>query len=114
MRRFGSTSLLRMVCAVVGTTIALSGCAVVGSPDPDPAAPSSGRGSSPTQSPTESPRESPAGPRTDRSPDPADRQTPAPGKKLEPGADASPMGLDVRYVDENGDYKVLRVDDFPR
>ena len=95
-----------MVCAVVGTTIALSGCAAVGAPEPDPAAPSSGRSSFPTGAP--------ADPRTDPSPDPTDRPTRAPGDKLQPGAGAPPMGLDVRYIDEDGNYKVLRVEDFPR
>ena len=91
MRRFGETSFLRTVCAVVGMAIALSGCAAIRSPKPDPAAPTPGRSSSPSQPP--------ASPRVD--PRPA-------------SAEAPPMGLDVRYIDEDGNFTVLRVDDLPR
>ncbi len=91
MRRFGNTSFLRTVCAVVGMAIALSGCAAIRSPKPDPAAPTPGRSSSPTTPPAV-----PGG-----DPPPASTQAP-------------PMGLDVRYIDEDGNFKVLRVDDLKR
>ena len=75
-------------------TLALSGCAAIRSPKPDPAAPTPGRSSSPSVPPPASPSD-------------------APTEKL-PTADTPPMGLDVRYVDKNGNFKTLRVEDFPK
>lgn len=91
MRRFGDTSFPGMVCAVVGMAVALSGCAAIGSPKPDPAAPTPGRSSSPSVPPAA----------------PTGASTPV-------TTDAPPLGLDVRYLDEDGNYKTLRVDDLPR
>lgn len=93
MGRVGNATTLKVVSvAVIGMIAALSGCALVGSPQPDPAAPAPGR-SSPQPSPTPTP----------------DHRRPTPVTD-----DAPPLGLDVRYVDEDGNFKVLRVRDFPR
>jgi hypothetical protein len=72
--------------AVVSMTTALAGCTQAGDSQPGPAAPSPGRSTPPA---------TPLGPGT-------------------PSADAPPLGLDVRYLDEDGTFKVLRVQDFPR
>ena len=88
---------------------ALAGCATQigagGTSAPDPAAPSEGRSS----------------PEATRS---ATGPAPSPGRPLPPPvdgtpldqtpADAPPLGLDVRYVDEDGNFQVLRVHDFSR
>ena len=94
MRRVRGATTLKVV-AVVGMISAMSGCALVGWPQPDPAAPSPGRSSPPISPPSAAPT--------------ADPERPAPVT-----GDAPPLGLDVRYVDEDGNFKVLRVRDFPR
>lgn len=98
MRRSSDTSSLRMVGAVAGMAIALSGCAANASSQPDPAAPTPVLGGSPTASP-----EAPAAPSRAPAPEP-----------LPQADDIPPAGLDVRYLDADGNYRVLRVKDFPR
>lgn len=92
-----ATTRMVVSMAVMGMIAALAGCALVGSSAPDPAAPSPGRSSPDVTSPPD----------------------PAPGRPLPPSVDktvveAPPLGLDVRYVDEDGNFQVLRVRDFSR
>lgn len=60
--------------------------------------------------PEASPPSTRTAPDTRSSPDATPIDTPA-----EPAAaDRAPLGLDVRYVDENGKFVVLPVESFPR
>jgi hypothetical protein len=95
-----ATTRMVVSVAAIGMIAVLAACAQVGTSAPDPAAPSPGR-SSPdaTSSPTGS--------------------DPAPGRPVPPPVDrtpvdAPPLGLDVRYIDEDGNFQVLRVRDFSR